>query len=346
MRTIRAVLLLAALAHAGGCGPDKIDVNKVNEEAPGDYGRRALIQANAALESDPRSPQAFAAFAARVAELQPQFTRAVAEMAERLLVFGALAPMDAYEDASGADTLAALGVTVWPTAFEVPARKGETPAAYVERLCGGPLATLCKYTVPEHRALVLSRYAWKRLHARAGHSLTDCLTCRYDDRWAAKLALYAKGDSESLSRLAAVGGGAAIKAFPLAGHNAEGWTDAPVFEYDEAATFEGQPLFGGSWRKSLREARNGRSVMGLYLRPGARIAMFRTVATDAAAAGFSEIELLVRQPEYPYEKRAYRISIGRRAHGFKVRVRDVESIQVMVQALDAAAETHKPPFRI
>jgi len=346
MRWIRALLLLAAAAHGAGCGPDEITVHQVKDDQPGDYGRRALIEANAALEKDPRSPQAFATFAAKVAELEPKFTRAVELLAERLLVFGALAPMDAYADASATEQVKTLGVTVWPTAFENPARKDETPAAYVERMCGGPLAARCKYVVPEHRAMVLSRFAWKHLHERAGHALTDCQTCRYEDKWKKKLALYAKRDDESLGRLAKLGGGAETKAFAIAGHNAEGWTDPPLFTYDEAATFEGQSLPGGEWVQPLRRMRNGRRVMGLYLRPGARIAMFRTIAHDAAAAGFDEIALLVREPEYPYEKRAYRVSIGRRARGYKARVRDVESIQVMVQALDSAAETHKPPFRL
>ncbi len=346
MRWIRALLLLAAVAHGAGCGPDEITVHQVKKDDPGDYGRRALIEANAALEQQPRSPQAFAAFAAKVAELDSGFTRAVKKMAERLLVFGALGPMDAYADKSPEEQMQALGVTVWPTAFEIPARKGETPAAYVERVCGGQLATRCKYVVPEHRSMVLSRFAWKRLHERAGHALTDCDTCRYEDAWKKKVELYARRDDESLSRLAKLGGGAETKAFPIAGHNAEGWTDPPLFTYGEAATFDGQSLPGGAWADMLRRLRNGRRVMGLYLRPGARIAMFRTIAQDAATAGFDEIDLLTRQPEYPYDKRSYRISIGRRARGFKVRVRDVESIQVMVQALDSAAETHKPPFRI
>lgn len=346
MRWIRALLLLAAMAHGAGCGPDEITVHQVKDDDRGDYGRRQLIEANAALEKNPRSPQAFAVFAARVAELESGFTRAVKVMAERMLVFGALGPMDAYAGKPADEQMHALGVTVWPTAFEIPARKGETPAAYVERVCGGPLATRCKYVVPEHRAMVLSRFAWKNLHARAGHALTDCQTCRYEESWKKKLELYAQRDSESLTRLAKLGGGAETKAFPIAGHNAEGWTDPPLFTYDEAATFDGQSLPGGAWADMLRRLRAGRRVLGLYLRPGARIAMFRTIAHDAASAGFDEIDLLARQPEYPYEKRAYRISIGRHARGYKVRVRDVESIQVMVQALDSAAETHKPPFRI
>jgi hypothetical protein len=70
------------------------------------------------------------------------------------------------------------------------------------------------------------------------------------------------------------------------------------------------------------------------------------VLDDAATAGFTEVALLALAPGFPYTKKEYRLAIGRRARGRAVRARDSDTVQILVQGLDAAAAKTDGPLVI
>ena len=64
--------------------------------------------------------------------------------------------------------------------------------------------------------------------------------------------------------------------------------------------------------------------------------MFAVVAA-AARAGYRTVALQVRGKTYPYALGEYRIAAARGGRGESVDIRDVDTVQILVRALDAAA---------
>src|SRR5690606_39314997 len=117
---------------------------------------------------DGRTPEAYLELATKVLALRPGMDKTVAQEAERKLVVLALHPVQAVQAKSRAEQVEALALTVWPTLISDPIvadavllkrdpkpmllpRPGEDASAYLQRLCGGPLAGECKQVVPEHQ---------------------------------------------------------------------------------------------------------------------------------------------------------------------------------------------------
>lgn len=332
-----AVPLAVGLAAAGLLGCSGKSLETVDQDEPAsDYGQGDLMAAVAEAAKAPTSPQAFRALAVRVEELRPRFNDRVAEIAELQLAFQALGPLTAQLAEPPEAQLAALATTVWPTALRVEPEKGETPRQYLERVCSGPLAGECKYVVPEAWPVVMSAKVWRRLKTRARDAYADCFRCQDDPTYAAALETYDRHDTEWQSRARTYGDRAAPSFWPRAGGHAAPWSGAPLLELGtDTVSLAGEDMGDDEWRRMLRERRGDATVLGVHLRPRQEVRTLRAALADAAAAGWHEVALQVRDGSYPWELREYRLATRRK--GAPLQVRDVDSIQVLVQALDVAA---------
>src|SRR5262249_8671564 len=143
----------------------------------------------------PASPEAYAVLASEIERIRPAFNQGVADLAERYLVFLALEPMAAHLDQPLEQQMNALGLTVWPTALHVDPQQGEAVQAYLERACAGPLATDCKYVVPEAWPIVLGAIVWKRMKTRARDAYSSCSVCTADRTYGELLEKYDQSET-------------------------------------------------------------------------------------------------------------------------------------------------------
>lgn len=336
-RTGAALALAAALA---GCKQNKIDVVASDKDRTGDYGRTALRAAVQKFRTTPRSAAAYRAFAVEIDRIRASFNQDVADEAERNLVFLALGPLEAELEHPLDQQLAALALTVWPSALHVDPKPGEDARRYLERACAGPLAADCKYVVPEYWPLVLSTSVWRRLKDRAREAYASCRPCAQEPSYAALLESYDQHTSALVKRANAEEDQAGRDAWPEAGESAREWSGAPTLDLvPDPPLLAGQPV-NGDWRVQVRHLRKGAAspgdVLGVHLKPRAEVRHLRDVLRAAAAAGYREVALQARRREYPYALVEYRLAaIG--SGGLAVKASDPDAIQYLVRTLDAAA---------
>ncbi|HUH04501.1 MAG TPA: hypothetical protein VML75_21040 [Kofleriaceae bacterium] len=330
------VALALPLPSLAGCPQDEIRVRAGDPDEPGDNGRQALLEAGALMRQTPTSPEAFGVLYQRVEELRPWFTKETTELAERTLAFAAVPVMEAVATRPADEQARALALTVWSAAFRTAPFPGEDPDGFTRRLCGEILRTECGDIVPQYWTLILSQLAWRRFGERARAMFNHCPECRVDSGYRAALEILSRRNEELLVTRARLGDAVQHTSWPVAGEHAVAWTNPPLFQRTPPETFfDGAAIMGGTWAETLHDGRAGRTVLGVYVRPSERVEMVREIAGVAAAAGFTEIALLARAPAFPYDPREYRVGIGKRAKGPRVRVRDMETVQALVQALDA-----------
>ena len=328
------IALLVALGAA--CQKDRLEVRAEDKDKPADFKRSEMLQAATAAGDQP-SPKAFRRFAERVTELSPRFSESVKAEVERALVFMAVDPMQSVVDESPLKQRDALATTVWPTAFGIEPKPGETPAAYVERICRDELALDCKYAVPEYQPLLLASLAWRKLKERARTSYKHCDQCQ-NPRYARVLDRYDRYDRLMSGRAGNAEGEARPRSWPFAGNNAQPWSGAPLLAValDGKTTFRGKPTKPDKVRTVIARSEQGGEPLGVYLHPKDRVRTLRSVMADAAAAGYAEIALQARVPKYPFALREYRlVTKPKGKHIKKLMVRDIDTIQVLVQSLNA-----------
>jgi hypothetical protein len=341
MRPLAVLMLSAAVAAAtGGCRQKRIAVADQSSDTTGDYGRLELEKAVAAFQKQPTSPQAYRIIALEVQRLDPVFNQQVRDIAERHLAFLALEPMAAQIDVPPERQIEALALTVWPTAFNVEPNAGETARAYLERVCSGPLATECKYIVPERWATVLSAMVWRRMKMRAREAYSQCRLCKQDNTYPAMLEKFDQHDNRTQAARAKLGDRADRDAWPEAGSKMTAWSGAPLLDL-VADPFEwtGEE-FDGDWQDRIKSRPKGADVLGLHVRPRTEVRHVRAVVAAAARAGYRTVALQVRSRTYPYALGEYRIAAGRAGRagrGESVDIRDVDTVQILARALDAAA---------
>ena len=236
---------------------------------------------------------------------------------------------------------------MWPTILGVEPEDGEDPEAFAERICATEMASNCKHVVPRYRALILSAAVWRELEDRAREAISDCRTCRDDATYADSLEKLDAREKEIGARAALAEDIAHPKSWATAGDHAAPWSEPLLLTVERGGTITlgGEPVATGGLRKALLAAAKERAapskssqlVLGVYLRPSARVSDVRAIITDAAAAMFSHIALQVRAAAYPYPLREYRLATQKRRGSGKVRVRDVDTVQILVQALDVTA---------
>lgn len=338
MRALAVLVLSAAAAAAtGGCKQKRIAVAEESSDTTGDYGRLELEKAVAAFQKQVTSPQAYRTIALEVQRLDPVFNQPVRDIAERHLAFLALEPMAAQIDKPPEAQIDALALTVWPTAFNVEPNAGETARAYLERVCSGALATECKYVVPERWATVLSAMVWRRMKMRAREAYSQCRLCKQDGTYPAMLEKFDQHDNRMQAERSKLGDRADRDAWPEAGSNMIAWSGAPLLDL-VADPFEwtGEE-FDGDWQDRIKSRPKGADVLGLHVRPRTEVRHVRAVVAAAARAGYRTVALQVRAKTYPYALGEYRIAAARGGRGESVDIRDVDTVQILARALDAAA---------
>ncbi len=328
-----------------GCTEDDMKVAPPAEG--GAFARQELLQAVEQFTKSDRSPAHFRQMALAINELKPRFNQVVAREAERHLVRWSLEPLSANFDQPLAQQQELLGLTVWPTALKVEPETGEDVSSYTGRLCAGPLSKHCKRVVPEYHSLVLTGLVWSRLADRAREAVRACYQCEGDKVLADVLSRFEHYHSEMVKRVGQEASNFHPRRWPTAGANATLWSGAPVLRVDNdgRGTFDERVLPPGSWREALTDIRDGDLALGLAMKPTATVAELRAVARDAAAAGFRTLAIQTRNSDYPYEMREYRISLKgmtlRTRSQRSLGLRDVDSVQTLVRALDASAGAGK-----
>lgn len=344
LRRTGIALLTILLVSALGCEKDEISV------APGAdnraYGRAQLLAAVEVFSKSDRSPTAYRTMAVAIEGLQPRFNDLVRVEAERHLVVLALTPLEANYQKTPAERLQLLATTVWPTALQQAPGPDETPTAYAQRLCGGPLALECQYVVPEYRALQLSAVVWDRLQERARTSIQGCEPCKSQPHYREVLDTYTRLERRLETRAANAVDKGKPSRWPLAGENALPWSNPPLLELADtgAHLFEGAAIEPGDWTPVLTAARLDHEVLGVFVKSSARVSDLRAALDEAQKAGFQQIALQVRMRQYPYDLAEYRLSTtpGEQT----VRIRNIDTIQILVQALDTIAATGQRQHRI
>jgi hypothetical protein len=264
----------------------------------------------------------------------------VALEAELKLMILAYAPLQAAANRPIEEQMQILGTTVWPTAIKVAPLANEDVHHYFLRVCAGPLATVCRTVVPEYQGHVLRGEVWRRLTERAREAVARCLWCSGDEAFSNVVKAYevANADATSLARRDERRG--SPTRWPSAGPTAMPWpADVPLFAIDPggAASLDGEPVPSVDWRGAMRFARSkGSKTLGVFLSPADRVDTLRAVMAEAASAGFTEVALQTRDIGYPYPLMGYRIATKAKPGLAKAPARDVDTIQVLIEALDAS----------
>jgi hypothetical protein len=350
-----AILITAALALA--CQQEPIAVKQ--GAGVNDYNLGKLKAAVAKFVAAGRTAPAFAELARTMLELRPGFDRSTAEQAELSLVVLALDPVKAVADKPMSEQVATLALTVWPAllakeleadeilrrrdprADEVLPAKDETPAKWVERVCGTALAADCKQIVPEYQGYVVAALATRRGAERSRNAVADCLLCANEPGWKQAVAGWEDLDHKLTSSIADIERRAAPDNWPMAG--AASQPDPGLPEAEIASTGEivvGGERFGAAKRiEALRDARfmkGGDSPLALQLQPDLTIAQVKGILSDVRKSGAKKMAVVARTTVYPWERRIYWVSD---TGGIKVGLRQTDSLQLLLHAVDHLGES-------
>lgn len=341
---LRARLLIVLAILASACESDGVQVSRGGSDVI--YGHSELVAAVRRFSTTTRSPASYRELGRTIAALRPRFDATVASEATRHLIFLAVEPLDAFFDQPLEAQVDALALTVWPTVLDVEPLQGETPAGYMDRLCKDGYAKLCRQIVPEHRPLVLSELVWRRFESRARDVMAECSGCQ-GAGFAAALATFGARHEAMAARLVENHDRIRPWYWPFAGEHGAPWSGAPLVTVskDGSAVFQGQTIAPGRWREALTAGRDAATTLGVLMPRTADVSELRAILRDAGAAGYAQVALQVRGPSYPYPLEEYRLKTRARAGRARaeLQVRDVDSIQVLIESLDARAATGAAP---
>lgn len=326
---------------------------KVQNTASADYGREQLNRAVAQFVAQGRTPAAYAAFARRVRELQPTMDKSVAEEAELKLTVLALAPTQALKDVPIAAQAAALATTVWPTAFAPPLRAttqlrntaaaeaeaevapqpGETSSAYLQRICGEALGKVCRDAVPEQQPALLAAHAVNRFSERARSAVADCLACSTDPSWRAASRGWEELETSNNTWIKDAERRGSPSNWPVAGPGGEADATLPAVELSTLGELliADQPIVPSQRPKALRELLGGAKELALHARPDISLVRLRELVGELQRAGAGTVALVTREPRYPWERRLYRVALGK---GRRVEASPNDTLQVLLRQID------------
>ncbi len=335
-----AALMWLSVVVASGCTNDEISVRNT---PGGAYGRQELETLVRNYAAGKPTPARYLELAEGIEALRPRFNKPVAAAAEKHLVFSALGPMLAVYDEPIADQYAALALTVWPTALGRLPTEGEDADAYGARLCIDDLALECKNVVPEYRATVLAALAWRRLKERAREAYQACSECQKIPAFAEAVSTYHRYERDMAGKVRAIESRSRPSRWPASGEHALPWSGAPLITIAKngRAAFAGETITPERWQEVLTDLRRESGVVGVYMLPNARVSELRAFMRQAQTAGFAEVALQTRVRDYPYPLTEYRLMTNRRRRN--IRVRDVDTIQILVQVLESAASRGAAP---
>jgi hypothetical protein len=347
---IRGLALLSLALVA--CGQERVGISKGDPKA--DYNEHALQSAIDEYVANGRTAQAYADLARRTLALRPGMDRTIGEQAELKLIVLALAPIQAARSKPAAEQLEALALTVWPTLLAPPIAAdaalterapaapqlmpvdGEGARAYLQRLCGGPLAGDCKQVVPEYQGEIVAAIATRRAVERVRNAVASCVMCGADPGWRDAVRAW-----ESLDRVAAsteheVERRADPDNWPIAGAAAEpsaGLREAQVNAIGELV-IAGQHYAGDARIAALRDLRADSASIALHLRPELSLAQVKGVIADAKKAGATKVAIVARAPQYPWERKIYWLS---ETGGARLNLRPTDSLQLLLHTIDHVA---------
>jgi hypothetical protein len=352
VRWLSVIALATVVSWVGGCGDDPIAIHHGDGDA--DYNRAELMTAIDAYVTAGRTVEAYGVLAAEVTRLRPGMDATVAEVAELQLVVLAAAPIRAMASRPPTEQVAKLALTVWAVALAPPihvfapdgwrdpsealvaVRPGETAEAYVERLCGGPLAFDCQHIVPEWQGAVVGAEAITHLTARARTALANCEECS-DPAWRTAVSRWEALDRESLMkrRLAETAG--SPSRWPPAGAAAQPWPAIPpprlVLEADGDWFVNGDVIDPPDRAAALAELRaGGADALAVHALPAGRLAALDALLTAAGTAGFREVAVEARVENFPWPRRAYLLRAGKAPK----RRAPIDTVQLYLRSLDAA----------
>jgi hypothetical protein len=320
------------------CESNRIKVVAETDDEAADFGRTALMDAIVKLSEQPKSAEAYAAFAGRVRALEPLFNREMAREAELRLSVLAIGPLRAKLELSHEQQMQALATTVWPALLNVPAEPDESVESYVHRLCSSELALSCNNVVPEYWPVILNARVWRSLKSRVDVAYDRCEWCEDDPSFPAIMSdvrdshLSIELEAQAAQELGkpSAWARAGRHASPLA-------TDLIVsFGDDGHVHVKNRPLIGGDWRQAISDLYESNKILGLHLRPERMIGDLLQVLGDARTAGYSRVALIVREGHFPYRIRQYEISAAIKSYR-DLGMQNSDSIQILVQSLDLAA---------
>jgi hypothetical protein len=336
---------------AGGCSKEEI---AVRTDRSNDYNQGALSAAVNRFVADGRTPEAYAQFARTVFELRPGMDRAVAEVAELKLIVLALAPVQSVQARPMKEQIDALALTVWPAllspkvasddvltkrdprAAKLMPTANENVTEYLQRLCGGTLASDCKQVVPEHQGEVVLALATRRAMERARNAVADCMTCDTEPGWRDAVRSWEKLDRQAHAWIDEVERRGAPDNWPVAGAASEPAGDLPEAEIsvNGEVVIGGQRYTASDRVDALRELRGKHSDIALNIRPEVSLAQLRGVVADAARAGANKVAVIARAPAYPWDRKMYWIG----AEGStRAGLRPTDSLQSLLHAVDHLA---------
>ncbi|MCP4448394.1 MAG: hypothetical protein GY811_24090 [Myxococcales bacterium] len=337
-RSCLALALAPFLAAA--CESQRVELVAHTDDEAADFGRSALREAMVELSATPTDARAYEAFAARVDELMPLFSRKVKRDAELRLCTLAVAPLEAGLSLTAEEQMGAFATTVWPTLLEFPTLPSETTEAYVNRLCASEFALDCNNVVPETWPAILNAKVWRGLKSRVQVAYGRCRWCEDD---ASFVGLIERSRSihrqlELAARRATHGGTPAD--WPIAGPNSTVLGDDVVitFESGGRVTVGGKSVKGGDWRGEIRRIRGDAESVALHLEPHRFIAEFLEIVRDVRIAGYSNVKLVARRKKFPYQAVTYTVD-ARVTKSQDLEVHNGDTVQILVQALDHRAST-------
>jgi hypothetical protein len=349
------VLVLTILA---ACGEERIEVRPAGAT---DYNLRALQKAIDDFVAAGRTPVAYADLSKKVLDLRSGMDRSVAREAELRLVVLALGPIQTVQAKPMAEQVEALALTVWPTllapqieaddvlikrdtnAVVMYPKVGEDARGYLQRICGGPLAGDCKQLVPEYQGPAISALATRRAMERVRNAVTDCVMCGAEPGWHDAVLQWESLDRQAHGWLPDVERRGAPDNWPIAGTAAESgaaledptslWREAEINALGEVVV-GGQRYIGEDRIEALRELRADSQTITLHLRPELTLAQVKGILADASKSGARKVAIVARQPEYPWDRRIYWLSLQGPT---RLGLRPTDSLQLLLHTIDHVA---------
>ncbi len=349
-----AMRLLPILLVAG-CNQQPIGVQKGTSA---DYNQAALGAVVDKYVAAVRTAPAYAELASSVLALRPGMDKAVADEAELRLIVLAVPPIQAASALPMEQQRDALALTVWPTllappieadalrtvrdpkAAEIVPKPGESPADYLLRLCGGPLAAKCKRVVPEYQAAVIDALALRLGTERARNAVADCQSCsseRADPGWHQAVLAWEGFDRGAAEWITDIERKADPDNWPIAGNASEEDPELPEAELSPRGdvVINGHSYGPNQERIDvLRELRGANSALALHLSPDTTLAQARGILIDARKSGAQRVAVIAREPVYPWRRKVYWIADG---SGLRANLRPTDSLQLLVHAIDEVA---------
>ncbi len=329
---------LVASGLVGACDSGGTELVAETDDEAADFGRSALRDAVVLLSKTPEDPLAYKAFAKRVDELMPIFSRTVKREAELRLSTLAIAPLEAGLRQTPDEQMLAFATTVWPSVLEFPTEPGETSHDYVHRLCASEFALACNHVIPERWSAILNAKVWRALKSRVELAHSRCRWCDEDQAFN---ELVRRSNTihlqlELAARRATQGGTPGD--WPVAGPHASLLADELVvaFEAGGLVTVGGRAVEGGDWRGEIRDRRGETTRVGLHMAPSRLVADLLEVVRDMRIAGYSDVALVARRKTFPYEAVTYTVST--KATSRSLDVHKADTVQILVQALDHRIE--------